>query len=59
MKIIEQKREELNAALSRPVEDTSLIQEISTQLSAAYAAEEEYWKQQIRLLWLNLGDRNT
>ena len=36
-----------------------LIQNISEKLNAAYLAEEEYWKQRSRLLWLKLGDRNT
>ena len=59
MMIIEQKKLELNAALSSAVEDSVLIQEISSQLNSAYLAEEEYWKQRSRLLWLKLGDRNT
>lgn len=58
-KIIEQKKGELNAALASPANDTALIQEISKELSKAYLAEEAYWKQQSRLLWLKLGDRNT
>ena len=59
MKTIELKKAQLNDALSKPKEDTALIQEISTQLNAAYQEEEEYWKQRSRLLWLKLGDRNT
>ena len=59
MKIIQHKKKELNAALSSPTEDSALIQEISTQLNVAYAAEEEFWRQRSRLLWLKLGDRST
>lgn len=57
--IIEQKKQELDADLSSPDNDTRLIQDIATKLNAAYLAEEEYWKQRSRLLWLKLGDRNT
>lgn len=57
--IIEQKKRELNAALVSPSNDTALIQDIATKLNAAYLAEEEYWRQRSRLLWLKLGDRNT
>ena len=57
--VIEQKKWELNEALSSSVNDTALIQNISETLNAAYLAEEEYWKQRSRLLWLKLGDRNT
>jgi len=32
---------------------------VSNELNSAYLAEEEYWKQRSRLLWLSLGDRNT
>ncbi|XP_056845199.1 uncharacterized protein LOC130496777 [Raphanus sativus] len=58
-KQIEQKKLELDVALSSPQNDTNLIQDIKTKLNAAYLAEEEYWKQRSRLLWLKLGDRNT
>lgn len=58
-KIIEQTKKELNAALASPENDTVLIQDIATKLNAAYSAEEEYWQQRSRLLWLKLGDRNT
>lgn len=39
--------------------DTALITLITTDLKAAYTAEEAYWKQRSRLLWLRLGDRNS
>ncbi|WZZ22713.1 hypothetical protein YC2023_124100 [Brassica napus] len=58
-RIIEEKKRELDAALSSRLNDTVLIQNISEKLNAAYLAEEEYWKQRSRLLWLKLGDRNT
>lgn len=56
---IEQKKRELDKALSSPANDTVLIESIAEKLNAAYLAEEEYWKQRSRLLWLKLGDRNT
>lgn len=39
--------------------DTRLITALTTELNEAYIAEEAYWKQRSRLLWLSLGDRNT
>lgn len=57
--IIEQKKEELEEALTSPVNDTDLITRVSNELNSAYIAEEAYWRQRSRLLWLSLGDRNT
>lgn len=37
----------------------TLIHDITGKLNAAYAAEEAFWKQRSRLLWIKLGDRNT
>lgn len=42
--------------------DTSTTEQISTinnKLLLAYQAEEEFWKQRSRQLWLTLGDKNT
>ena len=36
-----------------------MIREINTALNEAYRAEEAFWKQRSRLLWLQLGDRNS
>lgn len=58
-RLIEEKKTELEAALCSPVNNTTLIQDITSQLNNAYLAEEAYWKQRSRLLWLKLGDRNT
>ncbi|WZZ75662.1 hypothetical protein YC2023_087032 [Brassica napus] len=57
--LIQQKQEELETALSSAINDTGLINKISQDLQAAYTAEEAYWKQRSRLLWLRLGDRNS
>ncbi|XP_013745364.2 uncharacterized protein LOC106447969 [Brassica napus] len=57
--LIQQKQEELETALSSAINDTGLINKISQDLQVAYTAEEAYWKQRSRLLWLRLGDRNS
>ncbi|WZY68165.1 hypothetical protein YC2023_000405 [Brassica napus] len=57
--IIEQKKLELEEALSSSVNDLALIHQINSALNEAYKAEEDHWRQRSRLLWLRLGDRNT
>ena len=57
--LIEENKFELETALTSPANDTTLIQRITNELSAAYQAEEEHWRQRSRVLWLNLGDRNS
>ena len=57
--IIEAKKQELDSALSSTVNDAEVIKKINADLLAAYRAEEEFWRQRSRLLWLKLGDRNT
>lgn len=57
--LIEQKKCELEDALTSPLNDTTLIREINTTLNEAYIAEEAFWKQRSRLLWLQVGDRNS
>ena len=57
--LIEKKKEEFEEALTSPANDTELIDKVSHELNSAYLAEEAYWRQRSRLLWLSLGDRNT
>ena len=57
--LIEQRKQELETALTSPLNDTALIKEIGDKLNEAYLAEEAFWKQRSRLLWLSLGDRNS
>ena len=56
---IGQKKQELEIALINPVGDQDRIKKINEELNKAYQAEEEYWRQRSRLLWLKLGDQNT
>lgn len=57
--LIDQRKRDLDAVLASLLNDIALIQDISAKLNAAYLAEEEFWKQRSRLLWLKLRDRNT
>ena len=57
--LIDQLKQQLEEALTSPMDDTVLIQGINDKLGEAYLAEEAFWKQLNRLLWLQLEDRNT
>lgn len=45
--------------MSDPAVEDSMIASINRNLLLAYKAEEEFWKQRSRQLWLSLGDLNT
>ncbi|XP_024009751.1 uncharacterized protein LOC112084866 [Eutrema salsugineum] len=45
--------------MAAPVNNGELIARLNESLRVAYAAEENFWKQRSRNLWLSLGDRNT
>lgn len=56
---IEEKKAELEKALTDPANDRELINTVTNELNAAYESEEEYWRQRSRVLWLSLGDKNS
>lgn len=58
-KTIEDLRSKLEATMSAFDPRDDLIHDINLQLLKAYKAEEEFWKQRSRQLWLTLGDNNT
>lgn len=45
--------------MTSPSNDETLLTRINADLKAAYLAEESFWKQRSRNLWLSLGDRNS
>ena len=57
--IIEQRKIELEEAMTSAQDDAPLIAIINQDLREAYKAEEDFWRQRTRVLWLSLGDRNT
>ena len=58
-KEIEEIREQLDIAMSTQTHEEGRIDELNSKLLLAYKAEEEFWKQRSRQLWLSLGDANT
>lgn len=57
--LIKQLKGELKDAMISTRNDTALIHDINGKLNCAYLAEEAFWKQRSRLLWLQLGDMNS
>lgn len=57
--LIEQKLWEREESQSSTLNDTQLIHRVTEELKRAYKAEEAYWRQRSRLLWLRLGDCNS
>ncbi|CAA7020161.1 unnamed protein product [Microthlaspi erraticum] len=56
---IEEKKQQLEEAMSARIADENRIQSINALLRAAYKEEESYWKQRSRHIWLALGDKNS
>ena len=57
--VIKEAQQILEAALSSPAPDMDLINSTTATLEKAYLAEEEFWKERSRILWLQCGDRNS
>ncbi|KAL0801475.1 hypothetical protein Bca101_056651 [Brassica carinata] len=56
---IERIQKELNENMSNPDGCESFILRLNGELLAAYQAEEEFWRQRSRLMWLVAGDKNS
>ncbi|KAG7559442.1 Endonuclease/exonuclease/phosphatase superfamily [Arabidopsis thaliana x Arabidopsis arenosa] len=58
-KAIEENRQILEEAMASQNPDTNLILTTNHNLLLAYKAEEDFWKQRSRQLWLASGDKNS
>lgn len=50
---------ELEDAMTSPTNDVALLTKITNDLNSVYLAEEAFWKQRSRNLWISLGDKNS
>jgi len=58
-KLIEENKQKLEEAMTSQEPNLQLISNINNTLLLAYKAEEAFWKQRSRQLWLALGDKNS
>lgn len=49
----------LDREMSNPQGDDQLIPTLNMELRVAYKAEEDFWRQRSRIMWLSLGDKNS
>lgn len=56
---IERLKKDLDDALSCPIADDELIYRLNKELLSTYKAEEEFWRQRSRIIWLASGDKNS
>ncbi|XP_033128722.1 uncharacterized protein LOC108872195 [Brassica rapa] len=52
-------KQNLDEAMTDPQGNDDLIALLNAELMLAYKAEEEFWRQRSRIMWLSLGDRNS
>lgn len=57
--LINKWKDELECAMTSTSNDEALLTRINADLKAAYLAEESFWRQRSRNLWLSLGDKNS
>jgi len=58
-KLIEENKQKLEEAMTSQEPNLQLISNINNTLLLAYKAEETFWKQRSRQLWLALGEKNS
>lgn len=56
---IERLKGDLDDALSCPNGDDELFNRLNKELLLAYKAEEDFWRQRSRIIWLASGDKNS
>ena len=52
-------KQDLEKAMTDPQGDENLITSLNMKLKKANKAEEDFWRQRSRVMWLSLGDKNS